>query len=247
MHTHFEINLRRVAYLPWGFGNVGSNVGFVGQFYDHGACIYPLGNGVRSFSPRLMRFLSVDTLTPFDQGGLNGYAYCKGDPVNMHDPSGRAPTVLTVLNGRLRPPRTVHRPPRTVQRISDHRLGQLAGHTVARKHKLTEAASHRAEAARLREAAVHLLSQSTRAPTPRLKLEWRAQASQLKKDAKSAKMRAVEAQALSAFHNRKAIELAQALELLENLEPHPAHLQPLLAPGMPSELHLASNTIRTEV
>lgn len=242
MHTHFGIDLRRAAYLPWGFGHSCSLVAFVGQHYDYRASIYPLGNGVRSFSPTLMRFLSVDTLTPFEQGGLNGYAYCKADPVNLRDPSGRAPTVLTVFNGRIRPPRTV-------QRISDHRPGQLAGHAVAWKHKLTEAALHRAEVARLRKAAAHHLSQSTRAPTPHLKLEWRAQASQLKKDAKSAKVRAMEAEALAAFHNKKAIELVGTLEWQENLESYPDLLQPQpqRAPVTPSQPRLVNGAIRAEV
>ncbi|WP_397457346.1 RHS repeat-associated core domain-containing protein, partial [Pseudomonas versuta] len=37
-----------------------------------------------------MRFHSRDSLSPFGEGGLNGYAYCAGDPVNRIDPSGHA-------------------------------------------------------------------------------------------------------------------------------------------------------------
>ena len=37
-----------------------------------------------------MRFHSRDSLSPFGKGGLNGYAYCAGDPVNRIDPSGHA-------------------------------------------------------------------------------------------------------------------------------------------------------------
>ncbi len=60
---------------------------------------YLLGNGYRSFNPALGRFMSPDSLCPFDQGGLNAYCYCAGDPINHTDPSGhlaprawRAPT-----------------------------------------------------------------------------------------------------------------------------------------------------------
>ncbi|WP_410936931.1 RHS repeat-associated core domain-containing protein [Pseudomonas capeferrum] len=47
-----------------------------------------LGNGYRAYSPQLMRFHSPDSWAPFNQGGINGYAYCSGDPVNRFDPSG---------------------------------------------------------------------------------------------------------------------------------------------------------------
>ncbi len=50
---------------------------------------YPLGNGHRHYSPVLMRFLSPDSLSPFERGGMNAYAYCGGDPVNRTDESGR--------------------------------------------------------------------------------------------------------------------------------------------------------------
>ena len=38
-----------------------------------------------------MRFYSPDSLSPFDAGGLNSYAYCSGDPLNYSDPSGLHP------------------------------------------------------------------------------------------------------------------------------------------------------------
>ncbi|WP_232968166.1 RHS repeat-associated core domain-containing protein [Pseudomonas sp. CCOS 191] len=49
---------------------------------------YVLGKGYRVYSPILMRFFSVDSLSPFAEGGINAYAYCAGDPVNHIDPSG---------------------------------------------------------------------------------------------------------------------------------------------------------------
>ncbi|WP_144395806.1 RHS repeat-associated core domain-containing protein, partial [Pseudomonas sp. Kh7] len=52
---------------------------------------YVLGKGYRVYSPILMRFFSVDSLSPFAEGGINAYAYCAGDPVNHIDPSGHMP------------------------------------------------------------------------------------------------------------------------------------------------------------
>ncbi|MCY1190730.1 hypothetical protein D9M71_225120 [compost metagenome] len=37
-----------------------------------------------------MRFQAQDSFSPFGVGGLNGYAYCAGDPVNRVDPSGHS-------------------------------------------------------------------------------------------------------------------------------------------------------------
>ncbi|MFK3724891.1 RHS repeat-associated core domain-containing protein [Pseudomonas monteilii] len=51
--------------------------------------LYLLGQGHRAYSPTFMRFLSPDAWSPFEKGGLNAYAYCKNDPVNFTDPSGR--------------------------------------------------------------------------------------------------------------------------------------------------------------
>ncbi|NLA01594.1 hypothetical protein GTA07_14335 [Rhodococcus hoagii] len=40
--------------------------------------------------PTLMRFSAPDSLSPFNEGGLNAYAYCGCDPINHEDPSGHA-------------------------------------------------------------------------------------------------------------------------------------------------------------
>ncbi|MEE1920603.1 hypothetical protein V0R50_09130 [Pseudomonas sp. 148P] len=37
-----------------------------------------------------MKFSGADNLSPFGAGGLNAYAYCNGDPLNLSDPSGHA-------------------------------------------------------------------------------------------------------------------------------------------------------------
>ncbi|WP_054884148.1 RHS repeat-associated core domain-containing protein [Pseudomonas sp. NBRC 111130] len=65
---------------------------FAGQWFDPVVRGYLLGHGHRLYSPAIMRFLSPDSLSPFGAGGINVYAYCSGDPVNLHDPSGRIGT-----------------------------------------------------------------------------------------------------------------------------------------------------------
>lgn len=64
-------------------------IGFSGYYFDALSTCYLLGNGYRSYSPRMMRFLSPDSLSPFDLGGLNAYGYCSGDPINRVDDNGR--------------------------------------------------------------------------------------------------------------------------------------------------------------
>jgi len=59
-----------------------------GERLDVPVNLYHLGNGRRAYDPELMVFLSPDPLSPFDEGGINSYAYCGGDPVNWSDPSG---------------------------------------------------------------------------------------------------------------------------------------------------------------
>lgn len=51
---------------------------------------YMLGNGNRAYNSALRIFHSSDSLSPFERGGLNTYAYCGLDPVNWRDNSGRS-------------------------------------------------------------------------------------------------------------------------------------------------------------
>ncbi|UXH38579.1 RHS repeat-associated core domain-containing protein [Pseudomonas promysalinigenes] len=81
-----------LAYSVYGYIDSGARsglLGYNGQLLDPRLQGYALGNGHRLYRPELMRFLSPDTISPFGAGGVNAYAYCTGDPVNLQDPSGR--------------------------------------------------------------------------------------------------------------------------------------------------------------
>lgn len=67
---------------------VETRLGFNGQLREASFGWYLLGNGYRAYNPRLLRFHSPDSWSPFGGGGLNAYMYCVGDPVNRSDPTG---------------------------------------------------------------------------------------------------------------------------------------------------------------
>ncbi|AYN17171.1 RHS repeat-associated core domain-containing protein [Pseudomonas monteilii] len=81
------------VYSPYGYRSTKSApigaLGFNGQLFQAELEGYALGNGHRVYNPCLMRFISPDGLSPFNKGGINGYAYCLNDPVNGRDPSGK--------------------------------------------------------------------------------------------------------------------------------------------------------------
>lgn len=82
-------------YSPYGYrpltDHMSPALAFNGERPDRFSGLYLLGNGHRGFSTSLRRFISPDTESPFLEGGLNAYAYCFGNPVNLKDSSGRAP------------------------------------------------------------------------------------------------------------------------------------------------------------
>jgi len=77
-----------LSYTAYGHGQTDLTLGYTGQRYDRLTNLYLLGNGYRAFSPRIMRFLSPDSFSPFGPGGINSYSYCSDDPINHVDPSG---------------------------------------------------------------------------------------------------------------------------------------------------------------
>ena len=80
------------SYTPYGHRPLGNGLlsllGFNGEWPDPVTGHYLLGNGYRAFNPVLMRFNSPDSWSPFGKGGVNTYAYCQGDPLNLTDPTG---------------------------------------------------------------------------------------------------------------------------------------------------------------
>lgn len=85
-------DIQHSTYTPYGDklvqGGLQSLLGFNGEQPDPVTGCYLLGNGYRAYNPVLMRFHSPDSMSPFDSGGINPYAYCVGDPVNLSDPTG---------------------------------------------------------------------------------------------------------------------------------------------------------------
>ena len=78
-----------IAYTPYGHRSQNSPLlGFNGERPDPTTGHYLLGNGYRAFNPVLMRFNRPDSMSPFGKGGLNAYAYCAGNPINIIDPTG---------------------------------------------------------------------------------------------------------------------------------------------------------------
>ncbi|MFJ3148419.1 hypothetical protein GVN15_13430 [Pseudomonas putida] len=92
--------IRAFTYSPYGQSatliSERPSLGFNGEFFDAVTTTYPLGNGHRLYSPKLMRFLSPDELSPFSEGGINTYMYCNGDPIGKIDPSGRNSILIII-------------------------------------------------------------------------------------------------------------------------------------------------------
>jgi RHS repeat-associated protein len=83
-----------VCFTPWGecragaYDALSSRLGFNGLRRDPLLGFYHLGNGYRAYNPSLRVFQQPDSWSPLGAGGLNDYAYCSGDPVNLSDPDG---------------------------------------------------------------------------------------------------------------------------------------------------------------
>lgn len=81
-----------LAFTPYGHlhspNAVMTRMGFNGELREQRTGWYFLGNGYGAYNPRLMRFHSPDTFSPFGKGGMNAYMYCGGEPVMRADPTG---------------------------------------------------------------------------------------------------------------------------------------------------------------
>ena len=88
--TEAQDAIHTPVYGAYGQSQPGtSRLGYAGALREQDSGWYFLGD-YRIYNPVLMRFHSRDSLSPFGEGGLNGYAYCAGDPVNRIDPSGHS-------------------------------------------------------------------------------------------------------------------------------------------------------------
>lgn len=100
LHSMSSAAHQSAVFCPYGHrtpeSGLSSLLGFNGQRRDPVTGHYLLGNGYRAFNPVLMRFNCPDSLSPFDKGGVNAYAYCAGDPVNRVDPTGHHPGLAPI-------------------------------------------------------------------------------------------------------------------------------------------------------
>ena len=86
--------VNQVAHTAYGHASaqqpISTQLHYNGQFSEPQTGWQLLGNGYRAYNPRLMKFLSPDSLSPFGEGGVNRYAYCEGEPVLSADPDGHS-------------------------------------------------------------------------------------------------------------------------------------------------------------
>lgn len=90
---HSTSKAQQEVFTPYGFSmrDNPERVGFKAEYCDTTTGFYFLGNGYRIYNSKLMRFHSADTLSPFNEGGINAYTFVSGDPINGSDPSGHSP------------------------------------------------------------------------------------------------------------------------------------------------------------
>ena len=127
LQTLTDNNPQQLAYTAYGHHPAESALshllGFNGECPDSITGHYLLGQGKRAFNPVLMRFNSPDELSPFEEGGLNPYVYCAGDPINFSDPTGNVKLrIVTELHNRSQQAfaaRAPVLPPRTIPTLND--------------------------------------------------------------------------------------------------------------------------------
>jgi RHS repeat-associated protein len=119
---HHADNARSaLAYAPYGYSNLSwlglFAMGFNDELFHPETEGYLLGNVCRLFKPTLQRFISPDKLSPFGDGGINAYTYCKGDPINLHDPTGETPQPVNAQNLKTAPSTHINRSLEDILRI----------------------------------------------------------------------------------------------------------------------------------
>lgn len=236
------------AYLPWGFNQSASHLGFNGEVIDSASGTYWLGNGRRAYSPGLMRFFSPDSLSPFEIGGLNTYGYCGGDPVNLVDPSGQHPVrrpQLRPFNGRLvQPPSN--------QDVNDPLVVQRSNHLREETRRRAAATPLENTAFERQQHAARLLAAARSASSRQRQSGLRSLARTNINIAREAHLEAVEHNRVAAFHRDRAEKITKELKDFENLSPTPEKAQALVLPHQPSQppqpaQHIATRAIEVRM
>jgi len=147
LHTVAVGEHQRPVYAPYGHrspeSGLSSLLGFNGERRDPVTGHYLLGNGYRAFNPVLMRFNSPDSFSPFGKGGVNAYAYCLGDPINLSDQSGHIPfkaafSLGRTIGGRVsKSTKIASSMPRSSRNVSNTLRASTASDLIAaNKHEL---------------------------------------------------------------------------------------------------------------
>ncbi|WP_421178215.1 RHS repeat-associated core domain-containing protein [Aeromonas jandaei] len=84
---HVNASVNRTSSAQRG-GLLHNRIHFNGVMFDPLLGVQHLGEGYRAYNATLHRFHAMDSLSPFNEGGVNAYGYVYNDPVNYEDPSG---------------------------------------------------------------------------------------------------------------------------------------------------------------